>query len=523
VVVSSNSVSEFSAYRLAILEQTRAHLGAVIPKIRNYEALGNNFRNQYGDGGFCADGAIYWLRHPIEAAGLTPEIPRDLGIGRGTSNLHQFARENNALRENGPENPELWQPGDVLVMSNFSNDLLPGEDSMGRPGYDGHTAMVLSVEEEPAGSGQFRVTTVDANHRDVWNSNGRSTVVVEEYLYNPSESRLMDFTESDGYHKYLAGVIDPDQLPQAEAVNQHILENGFSPEEPWEGYLERERSANVPRFDEALQKGNAAELSEPPPVPRARPEIETSEPPPVPRARPEIETSEPPPVPRARPEIEVRDSPQPEAVPAVAPNDFEDYTVKPGDNIWKIAQREYGLTETEDINPVVEDIKRLNNLSDEQADLIIPGQSLKLPVAGTPPQIEAPSMVSPLPVDIVHIVEGGDTLSKIAEEYYGLHRAEDIGKAVQEIAEANGIDNSDLIFKGDPLTIPDASFSIDPAIAAHHSGAFVGQVRPGTGFSANPVRGALSPEFAGSVAERSQGTENTMRGMPRRDMGMHLN
>ena len=69
--------------------------------------------------------------------------------------------------------------------------------------------------------------------------------------------------------------------------------------------------------------------------------------------------------------------------PAPEPTDKErTYTVKPGDSLWGIAEREMGN------GMLYEDLKRYNNLHDYT---IYPGQVLKLPGGGDkPPKEEAP-------------------------------------------------------------------------------------------------------------------------------------
>ena len=189
-------MADFSATRLAFLEQAREHLGAIIPKAGrpvNYQGLGERFENEYGDGGFCSDAVIAWIYGITEQAGLEPQIPRDLGIGHGTYNLHQYLKENGAVKEDYINEPELWQPGDIISMGNNSDvDLNTSQQ------YDGHTNVVLDVTEDPNKPGTYQVTTIDANHRDEWFNKGTaSSVVVEHYLYTPAESNLMVFTDEE--------------------------------------------------------------------------------------------------------------------------------------------------------------------------------------------------------------------------------------------------------------------------------------------------------------------------------------
>lgn len=250
-----------SLFRMAFLEQARAHLGAVIPKAGrpvNYGGLGDRFENEYGDGGFCSDAVVAWIYGITEQSGLDPDIPRDLGIGHGTANLFKYARDAGALREDGVENPLGWEPGDIISMSNNGGTT---PDVTGN--FDGHTSVVLDVQEDPDNPGTYRITTIDANHRDDWMARGTaSSVVVEHYLYTPGESNLMVFTDDDweagpesNYRRYIVGVTDLERLPQADAAAAVIENDGFSPSAPWEGYRSTVRDNNVPRFDAALEAG----------------------------------------------------------------------------------------------------------------------------------------------------------------------------------------------------------------------------------------------------------------------------
>jgi spore germination protein len=99
------------------------------------------------------------------------------------------------------------------------------------------------------------------------------------------------------------------------------------------------------------------------------------------------------------------------------------YTVQPGDTLWRIAQR-FGVT--------IEEIVRLNNISDPNR--IIPGQVLLIPAAPTPgPQ--------------QYTVQPGDTLWRIAQRF---------GTTVEAIAALNNITDPNRIFPGQVLLIPSA-------------------------------------------------------------------
>lgn len=70
------------------------------------------------------------------------------------------------------------------------------------------------------------------------------------------------------------------------------------------------------------------------------------------------------------------------------------------------------------------------------------------PDAAAEPVSEAAPAVEPEPAARTHTVESGDTLWAIAERFYG------DGSKYQQIADANGIANPDLIQPGQELTIP---------------------------------------------------------------------
>ena len=97
------------------------------------------------------------------------------------------------------------------------------------------------------------------------------------------------------------------------------------------------------------------------------------------------------------------------------------YTVKRGDTLSQIA-RSYGVT--------VNEIASQNGI--QNPNLIYVGQTLVIPKQNNNGQI-------------TYIVKRGDTLSQIARSY---------GVTVNEIASQNGIQNPNLIYVGQTLTIP---------------------------------------------------------------------
>lgn len=125
-----------------------------------------------------------------------------------------------------------------------------------------------------------------------------------------------------------------------------------------------------------------------------------------------------------------------EVVIPVGPT-FE-YIVKPGDTLFSIAQT-YGTD--------VETLRRLNDLPD---DTIQSGQILLVPGSGEAVQPPAQPATTPAPTEppapFVYVVQLGDTLSSIADQF---------GVDWREIAAANGIAGPTYtIYRGQRLVIP---------------------------------------------------------------------
>ena len=117
------------------------------------------------------------------------------------------------------------------------------------------------------------------------------------------------------------------------------------------------------------------------------------------------------------------------------------YTVKAGDNLWKIAETIYGSG----YNWV--DIARENNL--KNPNLVYAGQELKIPKAEPiTPKISQPAKaLEPITGDTYTVVKG-DNLWQIAVRAYG------DGYQWVKIARENKLANPNLIHSGNTLKIP---------------------------------------------------------------------
>jgi nucleoid-associated protein YgaU len=142
------------------------------------------------------------------------------------------------------------------------------------------------------------------------------------------------------------------------------------------------------------------------------------------------------------------------AVPAVIPPRFRLYTVKTGDTLARIAERELGS------RAYAEAIVRSNPLTSPE-NLTRPGREIRLPVdpsnvrgvpnpesaAGVPPPRDAGGPGASPGAVTEYTVEEGDTLSGISKAHYGSVRYADL------IAQANGID-ADHLKIGQKLRLP---------------------------------------------------------------------
>ncbi|WP_163100472.1 LysM peptidoglycan-binding domain-containing protein [Peribacillus alkalitolerans] len=111
----------------------------------------------------------------------------------------------------------------------------------------------------------------------------------------------------------------------------------------------------------------------------------------------------------------------PTATPTPQPTQPMTYTVVSGDTLWKIAQK-FGTT--------IDAIATLNQL--DSAKPLLVGQTIKIPEKV---QVEQP---------VIHTVQSGDTLWKIAQKY---------GTSVDAIVKANNLDPAKYLEVGQKLTI----------------------------------------------------------------------
>jgi murein DD-endopeptidase MepM/ murein hydrolase activator NlpD len=102
------------------------------------------------------------------------------------------------------------------------------------------------------------------------------------------------------------------------------------------------------------------------------------------------------------------------------------YVIEPGDTLALIARR-HGVT--------AEEVAKLNHLANP--NLIYVGQRLLLPIAE---ETSEPSVGGQ-----VHVVQGGETLARVAARY---------GTTVWAVAQANGLSNPNVLQAGQRLLIP---------------------------------------------------------------------
>jgi surface antigen len=116
------------------------------------------------------------------------------------------------------------------------------------------------------------------------------------------------------------------------------------------------------------------------------------------------------------------------------------YTVKGGDSLWSIAQS-YQTT--------VANLVAINRI--ENPDLILVGQQIETAATNTPAPTPTPKPEVPAPVTnpaIRYTVKAGDTLWAISNEQ---------GVSIADIIKYSNIENANLIYVGQELTLKPAS------------------------------------------------------------------
>jgi lipoprotein-anchoring transpeptidase ErfK/SrfK len=105
------------------------------------------------------------------------------------------------------------------------------------------------------------------------------------------------------------------------------------------------------------------------------------------------------------------------------------YTIQPGDTLFRIALN-HGLT--------TQELAAANGIINHS--MIYAGQTLIIPEESNPSTFQAAAST-------LHLVAPGDTLFKIAVRY---------GLSTHAVAQANNIENYDLVFTGQTLIIPNS-------------------------------------------------------------------
>lgn len=173
-----------------------------------------------------------------------------------------------------------------------------------------------------------------------------------------------------------------------------------------------------------------------------------------------VDPPPPPPMPTVKKEPPpVRPAPsfKPPVAPAVAPVNFDPatadtYVIQKGDSLSKIAAR-HGMSSR--------DLAAINKITDPNKIRV--GQKLILPpgsgVMSTPAPVPSASSAPRVstPSGAVHVVQKGDSLSKIARQY---------GISAKDLAALNGISDPNRIRIGQKLNLPGAnSAPVPPAPA----------------------------------------------------------
>lgn len=115
------------------------------------------------------------------------------------------------------------------------------------------------------------------------------------------------------------------------------------------------------------------------------------------------------------------------------------YTVQAGDTLYSIAAR-YHTT--------VAALKQLNRLN--ASDIIVVGQKLSVPAAGTAPAISSANAFT-------YTVQGSDTLFRLALRY---------GTTLHELESINDLPNPNMLTVGQTIVIPKSDTVIKPGLVA---------------------------------------------------------
>lgn len=143
-------------------------------------------------------------------------------------------------------------------------------------------------------------------------------------------------------------------------------------------------------------------------------------------------TSTPTPLPTEDPSVSA--TPEPDQPTATLEGQITEYTVQPGDWIFKIA-REFGV----DPQAII-DLNELSNPSSLEVGMV-----LKIPAIETAPPPTADSTGTPVEGGTIHIVQAGEWIWQIARLY---------GVDPQEIIDANNLTSPSMIYPGQELIIP---------------------------------------------------------------------
>lgn len=160
---------------------------------------------------------------------------------------------------------------------------------------------------------------------------------------------------------------------------------------------------------------------------------------------------------------------------AVVPPRFRDYTIRPGDTLELIAQRELGSASMKDAisraNPL-KNIERLrpgrtiripvdpSNIQGQPVAMAQPERSpsgSSTPAPATPQPIQQPTAPQPaapqaaaVPASLTYTVVPGDSLSKIAKDHYGSSSP----VFIDLIVSTNRLPDADSLRVGQKLTLP---------------------------------------------------------------------